>query len=157
MKVHILFLLIPVFFLASVASAQETATQKFKKLNWLSGKWNRANAKQGESGYETWSKMADNKLVGKGVTLKGKETIFVENLEFIIKDNEIYYTVMIPTDKKPVYFKLTALTNKSFTCENAQHDFPKKITYTKKGNNVKAVISGGGQSIDYDFVKTGLK
>jgi len=152
MKAQKLFLLIPVFFLATASYGQETAAQKFKKLNWLSGKWIRTNAKPGESGYETWTKTANNKLVGKGVTLKGKEMIFVEHLELIIRDNEIYYTVMLTGDKKPVYFKLTASTDNSFICENAQHDFPKKIAYKKTGDKVKAVISGGGHSIDYDFI-----
>jgi len=152
MKTQKLFLLITIFFLATTSYGQETAAQKFKKLSWLSGKWIRTNAKKGESGFETWAKTADNKLVGKGVTLKGKETIFVEHLEFIIRDNEIYYTVMLTGEKEPVYFKLTALTNNSFACENPQHDFPKKIAYKKTGDKVKAVISGGGQSIDYDFI-----
>lgn len=152
MKAQKLFLLITVIVLSTASYGQETAAQKFKKLSWLSGKWIRTNAKPGETGYETWTTTADNKLVGKGVTLKGKKTIFVEHLEFIIRDNVIYYTVMITGEKKPVYFKLTALTDNGFTCENAQHDFPKKIVYKKTGDKVKAVISGGGQSIDYDFI-----
>jgi len=151
MKLRKLFLLLPFFFFVTESYAQETAAQKIKKLSWLSGKWIRTNAKAGESGYEMWTKTADNKLVGKGVTLKGKETIFVENLELTIRHNEIYYVVTITGEKKPVYFKLIALTDNSFTCENAQHDFPKKIAYTKTGNKVKAVISGDGKSIDYDF------
>jgi len=152
MKTQKLFLLITAFFLSTASYGQETAAQKFKKLSWLSGKWIRTNAKKGQSGYETWTKTADNKLVGKGVTLKGKETIFVEHLEFIVRNKEIYYTVMITGEKKPVYFKVTTLTDDSFTCQNAQHDFPKKIAYKKIGNKVKAVISGDGRSIDYDFI-----
>lgn len=134
--------------------AQESSKQKFKKLEWLVGKWIRTNAKPGQSGYETWSKVSDLKLSGKGVTLKGKETIFVENMEFIAKGSDIFLTVVVPDEKQPVYFKLTALNNDGFICENPEHDFPKKISYQHSGKKIKAVISGNGQSMDYDFLRS---
>jgi hypothetical protein len=134
--------------------AQESSKQKFKKLEWLVGKWTRTNAKAGQSGYETWSKVSDLKLSGKGVTLKGKETIFVEDLEFIVKGDDIFYTVVVTGEKQPVYFKLTALNNNGFTCENPAHDFPKKISYKHNGNNIMAVISGNGESINYNFARS---
>lgn len=153
MKTKKLNLIIPVLLLISTAYGQETNKQKFKKLEWLVGKWIRTNPEPGQSGYETWSKTTDLKLSGKGVTLKGKKTIFVENLEFIAKGNDIFYSVVVTGEKQPIYFKLTALNTDGFTCENPKHDFPKKITYKREGNHVKAVISGDGQSVDYNFVK----
>lgn len=152
MKAKKLLLIIPLLVLAAITNGQESHQQKFKKLEWLQGKWIRTNAKAGQSGYEIWTKVSDLKLSGKGVTLKGKETIFVENLEFIVKGNDIFYTVMVTGEKQPTYFKLTALSADGFTCENPAHDFPKKITYKRSGKNVKAVISGNGQSMDYNFV-----
>lgn len=150
-------LLIPaVLLLTTICHAQETNKQKFKKLEWLVGKWTRTNAKPGESGYETWAKISDTKLSGKGVTLKGKEIHFVEELEFSIKGNNIFYIVKVTGEKKPTYFQLTAISDKSFTCENPKHDFPKKITYQQNGKNIKATISGDGQSIDYTFVPAKL-
>lgn len=133
--------------------AQESSQQKFKKLEWLVGKWTRTNAKAGESGYETWNKTADLKLTGKGVTLSGKKVTFVEDLAFIVKGTDIFYTVIVSGEKKPVYFKLTELSKDSFTCENPSHDFPKKIAYHRDGDQIKAVISGNGQSVDYIFVR----
>jgi len=152
MKAKKLLLIIPLLVLTTVIYGQESHQQKFKKLEWLQGKWIRTNAKAGQSGYETWTKVSDLKLSGKGVTLKGKETIFVENLEFIVKGNDIFYTVTVTGEKQPTYFKLTALSADGFTCENPDHDFPKKITYKLSGKNLKAVISGNGQSMDYNFV-----
>jgi hypothetical protein len=148
-----LILITSLLLLVQVGNAQESNKQKFKKLEWLTGKWTRTNAEIGQSGYETWAKVSDLKLSGKGVTFKGKEVIFVENLEFIVKGTDIFYMVIVTGEKKPVYFKLTALSNDGFTCENPEHDFPKKITYRRSGNNVKAVISGNGQSVDYIFVR----
>ncbi len=132
---------------------QETITQKFKKLSWLNGKWERTNAKAGQSGYETWSAVSETKLTGQGVTLAGKETVFVEQLELSIKDNEIFYIVSVTGEPKPVYFKMTSIEKDSFVCENPEHDFPKKISYTRNGNKIKAIISGDGKSVVYDFEK----
>lgn len=148
----ILFLGVLLLFTA-MAHAQETAEQKFKKLEWLTGKWVRTNCKPGQSGYETWEKVSDRKLVGKGVTMQGKKVNFVEDLQFIIKDNALFYVVKVSGATKPTHFKLTALTDDSFSCENPEHDFPKKISYKKDGNKIKAVISGDGNHEDYLFTR----
>jgi hypothetical protein len=146
-------LIIPLLLLMHVCNAQESNKQKFKKLEWLTGKWIRTNSSAGQSGYETWNSVSDLKLSGKGITLKGKEVIFTENLELIVKGNDIFYVVTVSGDTEPVYFKLTAITDHDFTCENPKHDFPKKITYSRSGNHVNAVISGDGKSVDYNFVR----
>lgn len=132
---------------------QESQKQKFKALDWLAGKWIRTNARPGHSGYEIWDKVSDLKLTGKGVTLKGNDVTFTENLQFITRGNDIFYVVTITGEKEPVFFKLTQIDSQGFTCENPTHDFPKKITYTYDGKNIKAVISGDGKSMDYDFVR----
>lgn len=149
-----LLLVIGTLLLINTVHGQENHKQKFKKLEWLIGKWTRTNSKPGNSGYETWAKVSDLKFTGKGVTLKGKETLFVEDMEFISKSKDIFLVVRVTHEKDPVYFKLTELSNDSFTCENPEHDFPKKITYNRTGNKVKAVISGDGKSMDYDFVRS---
>jgi hypothetical protein len=132
------------------SNAQVTA-KDFSKLEWLTGEWNRTNTKVGMSGIEKWIKNSDSELQGRGISLKGVDTSFVEKTKLIIKDNSIYYVADVPENKQLVYFKLTAITNNSFTCENPQHDFPKKITYNKDGFILKATISGNGKSIDYLF------
>jgi hypothetical protein len=153
MKKSTLLLLFPLLLFTEMASAQETVQQKFKKLQWLSGKWIRTNNQPGQSGYETWKKVSNVKLTGKGVTFQGKKVHFIEELQFIAKESDLYYVVKVSGEPEPTYFKLTTLTGDSFTCENPEHDFPKKISYKKDGNQIKAVISGGGKQIDYLFTK----
>lgn len=157
MSTQKLLFMISLLLVANTSNAQESNKQKFKKLEWLTGTWNRTNAGAGKSGYETWAKVSDVKLSGKGVSLEGKKIVFLENLAFIAVGADIFYTVVVTGEKKPVYFKLTALSNDGFTCENPKHDFPKKITYQRSGNTVKAVISGNGQSMDYIFVRKEAK
>jgi len=145
--------MISLVLLTHASNAQESNKQKFKKLEWLTAKWIRTNSNVGHSGYEIWRKVSDLKLSGKGVTLKGNEIIFTENLELIVQGIDIFYVVTLAGEKNPVYFKLTELNDNGFTCENPEHDFPTKITYRRSGNNVKAVISGNGKSVDYIFVR----
>ncbi|RZJ85327.1 MAG: hypothetical protein EOO20_20215 [Chryseobacterium sp.] len=154
MKFKKLLFIFPLLLLMQHAEAQETTEQKFKMVAWLVGKWNRTNPKQGESGYETWTKVSSSRLTGKGVTMKGDQVVFLEHLEFIVKGADIFYVVSLGGQSKPVYFKLTAVDKDSFSCENPTHDFPKVISYKRTGDQVKAVISGDGKSIDYNFVRT---
>lgn len=153
MRTKQLLLAFSLLFMMHAGHAQQTNKEKFKKLEWLIGKWTRTNPNAGQSGYETWTKLSDSKLSGKGGTMKGKKVVFTETLEFLIIGPDIFYTVIISGDKKLVRFKLTELSDTGFSCENLAHDFPKKIAYSRKGTNLKAVISGDGQSMDYIFVR----
>ncbi len=152
-KMKKISLFITFIFAVGTAFSQSASTAEgdFKKLNWLEGTWTRTNAKPGRSGVEVWKRSGVNELTGKGITLKGTDTAFVEKLKMVIKDNVICYVADVPENNSVVYFKLTQLTTKSFVCENPSHDFPKKIAYTLEGNKLIAVISGGDKSISYSF------
>ncbi|WP_316821152.1 DUF6265 family protein [Pedobacter gandavensis] len=148
-KFKTLFIIFAFLFI-HIANGQES---KIQNLEWITGKWLRTNAKSGQSGYEIWTKSSDSKLSGKGVTLKGKEILFIENMEFQFKGKELYFVVSVTGEKEATFFKITELIPNGFTCENPQHDFPKKISYKRNGKYLKAVISGDGQSVDYNFIK----
>lgn len=121
------------------------------QLTWLVGTWKRTNTKAGQSGFESWYKISPTELRGQGVTMRGSDTLFVEKIRIISKDKDLFYVADVPENQKPVYFRLTELKENGFTCENPEHDFPKKITYNLQGNTLRAIISGNGKSIDYLF------
>lgn len=125
----------------------------FSSLSWLEGKWSRANSKPGRTAYETWKKTSEYELVGRGVSLKGTDTMFVEKLKIILVGDEIHYVADIPENPKPVHFVFTQVGTRVFTCENPQHDFPKKISYELVGNTLKAQASGDGKVQEFVFVK----
>ena len=131
-------------------NAQSITSAQFKKLEWLLGKWERKNAKPGQSGFEQWQKVSPTKLIGKGLTLKGKDTVFVEELEISIQGKNIFYNVKL-SGEKPVAFKLVHIDSQEFVFENPAHDFLKKIAYRRKGKNAIAVVSGGDQRLVYEF------
>lgn len=141
------------FFNMTTYSQSTKLNADFRKLKWLPGTWVRTNNKPGQTGQEKWEIPSAEKLTGKGFTLKGADTVFVEKLAIIRKGNNLFYVVNTPTDPKPTYFKFTSITNDSFVCENPKHDFPQKIVYKRTGDKVKATISGQGESVDFFFVK----
>jgi hypothetical protein len=127
--------------------AQNDLTQ----LEWLTGNWNRTNAKPGRSGVEIWRKNSNTEFVGKGINLKGTDTVFVEKLKIVVKEGAMFYVADVPQNKEPVLFKATSVTASGVVFENPQHDFPKKIAYEFDGTKLKATISGDGKAIDYWF------
>ena len=151
-KILLLTAVIVGYGLKSALFAQP-ATEDFKKLEWLEGTWTRTNNTPGGSAHEKWQKISPSEWSGLGVNMNGSDTAFVEKLKLVIKEGAIYYVADIAGNKQPVYFKLTSIADDRFVCENAQHDFPKKISYEKDGKKMKATISGDGKSIDYLFEK----
>jgi Domain of unknown function (DUF6265) len=138
-------------FLFIISFSSSYAQTDLKKLDWLVGSWTRTNAKPGRSGVEVWQKTSNREMIGRGINLKGTDTSFVEKLKIMVKDNTIYYVADVPENKEPVLFKLTSQTENKFVFENAQHDFPKKISYQLIENKLKATISGDGKEIEYWF------
>jgi hypothetical protein len=153
MKKTLLFAVICFLYFSNSSFSQVTDAD-FLKLSWLEGSWARTNAKPGRGGNERWVKNSTTTLQGYGVNMNGADTAFVEKLKIISKERKIFYVADVPENKEPVLFLFTTITDHSFVCENLQHDFPKRISYEKDGDQLKAVISGNGKSIDYLFKKT---
>lgn len=143
--------LILVTIFAHAQDSLKIARSNYDKLSWLIGTWNRTNGRPGRTTTEKWEVAGNYVMKGTGITLKGQDTAFVEKIKIIIKDHNIYYVADVPGNAGEVFFKFTAIGNNSFTCEDPQHDFPKKITYTLEGTTLKATISADGKAIEYLF------
>lgn len=127
------------------------AIDNFNKLSWLAGTWKRTNGKPGRQAHERWENAGAWQMKGFGVSMKEQDTLFVEKLKLVIKDQAVWYVADVPHNKQEVYFRLTEITPDGFTGENPAHDFPKKIVYKLEGNKLKATISGNGKAFDYLF------
>lgn len=128
--------------------------KKMKQMEWLLGNWTRTNIPAGKSGYEIWRRTSPTVWQGRGISMKGADTTFVEILKIAIENDRLYYIADVPENKKPVYFEVTAVTADSFTCENPKHDFPKKILYRFDGTEIRARVSAGEQGQDFVFVRS---
>ncbi|GAA0891779.1 hypothetical protein GCM10009122_14580 [Fulvivirga kasyanovii] len=132
---------------------QSPGSEKLNQLSWLIGKWERQNVKPGKTSHEHWEPVSDNSMRGWGVTLAGTDTIFVEKLQIINNEEGLFYVADVAENVEPVYFKIVALSEQGFVCENPEHDFPKRIAYVLSGDQLKATISGDGKEIDFLFRK----
>lgn len=140
--------------IAIMAFAPAFAQNDISKVLWLTGTWTRTNSKAGMSGVEIWVKKNDTEMIGRGISLKGTDTTFVEKLKIVSKDGKLFYVADVPENKSQTWFEFTSISERSFVCEDPTHDFPKKIVYELDGSNLKATISGNGREIGYIFRKT---
>ncbi len=150
MKKHVILLVL----LTAVysANAQTPAPEaQLKQMEWLLGGWNRVNSPVGKSGYEYWQRKAEREWHGRGISMKGADTTFVEILKIVVEKNKLYYVADVPGNNKPVYFEITSVTEGAFICENPSHDFPKRIEYRYDGKQIRARVSAGAQGMDYVF------
>ncbi len=139
------FLLI-IIVLGSCNKPQET------QFDWLVGNWERTNESEGNKTYEYWTKKSSTEYIGLGCTLKNKDTIFKESIR-LIKEKEQWVFKVIGVNETPTLFPISSLTGKSFTCENPENEFPKRIIYSIEDGNLKAVISANKTHIPFLFKK----
>ncbi|MEQ9403007.1 MAG: DUF6265 family protein [Cyclobacteriaceae bacterium] len=126
-------------------------SQSVKDLKWLAAKWERVNVKAGQTAFEVWEKTGKEQLSGQGITLRGTDTVFIEKLSILMKEGDLYYVAEVSQNQDPTYFKITSASKDGFTCENPEHDFPKKIVYRLSGKDLTAVISGNGKEMGFVF------
>jgi len=121
-------------------------SKKILRPNFLIGNWTRTNNKKGATTYEFWKK----DFKGLGFTLKNNDTIFKEILSIVnIKDT--LFLKVEGVNAEPTLFRFTSQTDTSFVCENPENEFPKKITYYKENNLLKAQVSSEDFKIDFIF------
>ncbi len=147
-------LFLSVLVLMAVPAVGQDPAGELSQLEWLCHTWERVNVKPGRKAYESWVRASDDALTGIGVTLQGKDTVFKEKLKILHKEGSWYYVADVAHNAAPVYFKITFLGDSTFTCTNPDHDFPKKIEYTLKGEELTAHTSGDGKTIDFLFKLT---
>lgn len=148
------FVLLANFVVGSSCAQDDGALgNQFESLSWLVGAWDRTDVRPGETASEEWRRVGDSSYVGRGVVVAGEDTVFVEALELRLTDDAIDYIAETPGNAEPVLFRLTTITDTSFISENPAHDFPKRIAYHLNGRYLRAVISGGDQSVQFAFRK----
>jgi hypothetical protein len=108
------------------------------------------NNKPLHKNYETWYLNSNNELIGSGYTLKGKDTVFKEELAVISKNDTLFYQVT-GVNENPTLFRFTKQTDSSFVCENHRNEFPNKIFYFKSNNKLNAIVSNDEFKIEFVF------
>lgn len=138
--------------LSSCGKNNKTEKDQNSDINadWLTGSWTRTNDAEGSQTYEVWKKVSDGVYEGKGWTMQNSDTVFQEDLR-IAKTDSIWNLEVRGVNEKPTYFQITTSSEESFTAENEQNEFPKKIEYSIEDNKLKAVISDDENEVEFIF------
>lgn len=109
------------------------------RLAWLSGCWE--GKSDGAVVQEQWSKPAGGTLLGTGRRIAGGKTVFHEYMH-IGETNSGLLFVAHPGGGEGTPFRLQkAGKNKAVFINNA-HEFPRVITYQRKGNSLLVLAEG---------------
>ncbi|MBN2395104.1 MAG: hypothetical protein JXC36_01425, partial [Candidatus Atribacteria bacterium] len=102
--------------------------------------------------YEHWDKLNENTLKGFSYNLSDGQMFITEYLDITKNGKEVIYTatVLMQNEGKGVNFKLTE-ADSTFTFENPNHDFPKKIVYRKLTDSEIFVQVSDGKQIGFEY------
>ncbi len=137
----------------SIPKPEQIQKSTNEDFSWLLGSWQRTNEEEGRQTFEHWKKLTNDEFIGIGCTLKGGDTIWQEAIKLRKLDNNWNFEVLGKGETESTVFTLTEMSDESFTCENPENEFPKIISYAKTATGLKAVISGGGPDIAFEFEK----
>lgn len=129
----------------------EMPTTNSDSFDWLLGEWKRTNEQEGKETFETWEKAGNKEYQGFGFTMVNADTIWQENIKLINRDKGWDFEVTGQGEIQPTIFRITNIEPGKFNSENQENEFPKVISYFRKGDNLQAVISGGGIEIPFEF------
>jgi Domain of unknown function (DUF6265) len=127
----------------SCQKKESVEKDKIKIADWLIGNWENTSTEGVLS--ENWKKLNDSTFNATSYFIKGKDTLHFESIVLAQKGETLTYfaTVKGQNEDKAVAFSSTAASDKQLVFENAKHDYPQKIIYTKGANNtLTAEISG---------------
>ena len=125
-------------------SCKETSGKSFH-FEWLAGSW----MMQTNDGLinEDWTVINDSLLTGSSAFVNKDGIHPFETIQLSIRNKRALYIVTGTNDtagNRTVAFEITQHDQKSFTAENAGHDFPRRISYRLiRDDSIHAWIDGG--------------
>lgn len=116
--------------------------------DFLQGTWKMENREV----YEHWDKLNENTLKGFSYKMTDGQMSITEYLNITQTDNKITYTAFVLNQNQGegINFLLTQ-SDSSVVFENPEHDFPKKIVYSKLSDREIFVEVSDGNEIGFSF------
>jgi len=124
-----------------------------ENFDWLLGKWQRTNETQGKKTFEYWVKINDAEYAGLAFTLHNSDTVNQEKMALLKSDGNWQLKVKTTDEKDFIAFEMTMQKDGLFECNNDSLPFPKKITYWRDGEKLKANVAGDSLQIPFEFSK----
>ena len=106
---------------------------------------------------ETWTPVLvrPEMMLGTGQTIRNGRTTGFEFLRIEKRGEKIFYVARPAKAKSETSFELTSYKENNAVFENPTHDFPKKISYSREGEKMTAIVSAGEQGFTLGFKKVG--
>lgn len=147
-KVWVSLSFFPIF-IQCVGSQKEPS----ENFDWLVGEWQRTNEAKDKKTFEYWKKMNDSEYAGFAFTLQNMDTIHQETMRLLKSDGNWNLRVKVPEEKDFIAFTMTMMKDGLFECNNDSLPFPKKISYWRDGEQLKANVAGDSLQIPFEFSK----
>ena len=132
-----LLLALPIL-LATLTGAQAQGGG-VQRLAWLQGCW--ASAGTDRVVEEQWMAPRGRIMLGSSRSARGDALIGYEFVILREQGDQLAYEVR-PSGQAPTVFLSARLGENSVVFENLEHDFPQRVAYERKGNELFAWIEG---------------
>ena len=116
------------------------------------GGWIRINDSDGNKTFENWKKKSSEEYSGFGYTLNNGDTIFQENLRVFFTEKG-WNLEVTGKDGTPILFAISDFSSNKFTAVNEANEFPKKIMYERRDDQLLAAIADEETEISFIFSK----
>jgi hypothetical protein len=120
---------------------------------WLAGRWCTAEGGPTRT-CEQWQPAAGGMMLGASQMVKGDKTLAFEFLRITMDGDTVVYLAQ-PGGKPPTAFRAVA-GGEGATFVNAAHDYPQRIHYRLKGDELTAEISlaDGSKAMRWSYRRT---
>jgi hypothetical protein len=132
----------------SIKSLPANNYSRTKGFDWLVGTWEN-QSKEGKL-TEAWEKMNDSTFKGRSYFVSGTDTSFSESISLVQRNGVLLYIPAVKDQNNglSISFRLITMNEKDLIFENAEHDYPQRISYHHVSkDSLIAEISGnkGGE------------
>jgi len=129
---------------AGPAIAQEDC-RDLEALAWIAGAWGSAEGDRETT--EVWLPPAGGIMLGMNRSVSGPGRAFFEFFRIALDDEGAITYFASPLGREPVSFRLTECAEGRAVFENADHDYPQRVIYERRGEQMVAAIEGidGGE------------
>ena len=137
-------------FICCLLSLSSVAQEKKSDLDFLQGVWKVSDKEV----YEEWLKLEDGNFGGDAYTFVDGTKIIAEVLLISFEDDKVIYEAVIKgqASEQTIPFTLSKIDDVTFSFENLENKFPKKIIYHKRSDDELLVEVKGKKNEGFSYI-----
>lgn len=122
-------------------------------IDWLLGEWLAENAKT--TWRESWTPIGPGTWEGRGIESSKAEPgrQGIEDLRMVEMGGSVFYLAKVTHNEQPVPFRLVECSGDRLVFANPDHDFPRRLDYSRQGDGrlQVRVSDGADEGFTLDF------